>query len=514
MKVSVARPSLGKVQFGQNAFQGLAFGPKPFSKFPPVSTKRKLESTEIVEDDIACFKRVRLVTSKERVKFIPGPFHQEQISGNDLSVEVASRYTLEESKVWEDFREKKLKLGSSHSDTLASLGSLIRTLRNVGKSSIAEELLVDTLKVEEMTLVDYNPKLLRMLMGSLMAALADQKKLEAAEELWSRATALFLSKLSKEEHDALVRVFELAHPFRIASSPQSVGFGAIQETREGNGNGELPERSTSPFIEWQDSAQPHLFSKSQSERESFIKLLSNFVPVSEPTNKVVTEQIWDANWDTETGAAVQILKGHSGQVWSVAFSPDSKQVISGSDDGTVRLWDTETGAALQILKGHLSTVSSVAFLPDGKQVVSGSYDRTVRLWDAETGAALWTLKGHSDWVSSVAFSPNGKQVVSGSYDQTVRLWDAETGAALWTLKGHSGSVSLVAFSPNGDQVVSGSYDRTVRFWDTKTGRALQTLKGHSDWVSSVAFSPNSSQVVSGSHDRTIQIWGARMKVVL
>jgi len=53
-------------------------------------------------------------------------------------------------------------------------------------------------------------------------------------------------------------------------------------------------------------------------------------------------------------------------------------------------------------------VSSVAFSPDGKQVVSGSGDRTIRLWDATTGASLQTLEGHSDLVSSVAFSPDGK----------------------------------------------------------------------------------------------------------
>jgi WD40 repeat protein len=66
-------------------------------------------------------------------------------------------------------------------------------------------------------------------------------------------------------------------------------------------------------------------------------------------------------------------------------------------------------------------VYSVAFLPDGKQVVSRSGDKTVRLWDAATGRALQTLEGHSNVVSSVAFSPNGKQVVSSSYDNTVRL---------------------------------------------------------------------------------------------
>jgi WD40 repeat protein len=118
----------------------------------------------------------------------------------------------------------------------------------------------------------------------------------------------------------------------------------------------------------------------------------------------------------------------------------------------VRLWDAATGAPLQTLKSHSNFVYSVAFLPDGKQVVSGSWDRTVRLWDAATGALLQTLKGHLNFVYSVAFSPDGKQVVSGSDDRTVRLWDAATDAPLQTLKGHSNSVYSVAFSPDGKLV--------------------------------------------------------------
>ena len=128
------------------------------------------------------------------------------------------------------------------------------------------------------------------------------------------------------------------------------------------------------------------------------------------------------------------LKGHKDRVTSVAFSPDSKRIVSGSMDKTVNVWETATGKLLLTARGHTAKVQSAAFSPDGKRIVSGSAavpidpeDNTVRVWDARTGRILLTLKGHSAGVYSVAFRPDGKMMASGSEDTTIILWDVKPG---------------------------------------------------------------------------------------
>jgi len=211
-------------------------------------------------------------------------------------------------------------------------------------------------------------------------------------------------------------------------------------------------------------------------------------------------------WNASTGEELHALKGHTGEVRSVSFSPDGKRIASGSFDKTIRLWNASTGEELHTLKGHTHWVFSVSFSPDGTRIASGSNDRTIRLWDASTGEELHTLKGHTNGGSSVIFSPDGKRIASGSHDKTIRLWDASTGEELHALKGHTDDVNSVSFSPDGTRIASGSRDKTIQLWDASTGEELHTLKGHTDYVRSVSFSPDGKRIASGSRDQTIRLW--------
>ena len=214
-------------------------------------------------------------------------------------------------------------------------------------------------------------------------------------------------------------------------------------------------------------------------------------------------------WETNTGREIRSFIGHWRPVTCIAFSPDGKFALSGSDDKTIRLWDVETGRSIRSFEKDSFSVSSIAFSPDGRLALSGSSYKTLKLWDVKTGREIRSFKGHKSRVFSVAFSPDGKSALSGSHDKTLRLWNVKTGKSIRSFKGHSDDVNAVAFSPDGKFALSGSDDGTLRLWKVSTGRSIRSFKGHSGEISSVAFSPDGKFALSGSYDKTVTLWEVR-----
>ncbi len=138
---------------------------------------------------------------------------------------------------------------------------------------------------------------------------------------------------------------------------------------------------------------------------------------------------YSPGWDSPDGANARI-RGGKLRIYDVKYSPDSTRVAVSGSFG-VRLYDVQTGEEQVQFIGHRGKkVWSVAFSPDGKRLVSGGQDNTIRLWDVNIGKHIRTITERA-W--SVAFSPDGTTIASGDWIQTISLWDVNTGKRLFTL---------------------------------------------------------------------------------
>jgi WD40 repeat protein len=145
-----------------------------------------------------------------------------------------------------------------------------------------------------------------------------------------------------------------------------------------------------------------------------------------------TIKLWDAARLIEKQEPRFILPGRvPGQCLNIAFSPDGKRLASGGEANTVKIWDAWTGRELQALRGHTADVYAVAFSPDDSRwIASAGEDSTVKIWDGGTGELVRSFRGHEALVGSVAFSIDGKRLFSASRDHTVKVWDLTQLSAL------------------------------------------------------------------------------------
>uniref|UniRef100_A0A665WG18 CARD domain-containing protein n=1 Tax=Echeneis naucrates TaxID=173247 RepID=A0A665WG18_ECHNA len=241
--------------------------------------------------------------------------------------------------------------------------------------------------------------------------------------------------------------------------------------------------------------------------------------------------------------------GHLSWVHRVQFSPDGSQLLSCSDDQTVRMWETKrihtssavclkrdsdvlfseeeiivsaadncnrlqvsflgmpSGKLLATLQGHTKTVLRCHFSQNGQTLITSSEDTTIRVWRWQSGEVR-VLEGHKEQVRCFSLLSNtlaNTRLLSWSFDGTVKVWDIETGEKLQDIEAHQGAILSGHVSPDGCFFATTSADKTVKLWSVKEGCLLKICSQeskdgmdslHGGWVTDMHFSPDDSLLVS------------------
>lgn len=272
------------------------------------------------------------------------------------------------------------------------------------------------------------------------------------------------------------------------------------------------------------------------------------------TNPAGIVKIWD-----RTGNLAHTLTGHAGPVTDVAWTSDSKQLVSTSGDTALMLWDVDSGDMIGApWIAHSDTVRRALFLENNQTVISVGDDSQILFWDTNTGMPkndplvgqasgilslalgpeerwlatggrnglilLWDLdeetpegipfSGHTNAVTDLVFTSDGRQLISSSRDWSIIIWDLETGQPEGQpLTEHTDWVLSMDLSPDGHTLASSSRDTSIILWDMASGRPIgPPLSNHRNWVNSVAFNPEDGTLVSGSRDAEILVWAMDISV--
>ncbi len=256
-------------------------------------------------------------------------------------------------------------------------------------------------------------------------------------------------------------------------------------------------------------------------------------------------------WDVANGQEIFTLQDpHEEFVCCAIFSPDGTQIVTASDDATVKFWDTNSGELIRTLEGHKGWVNNIQFSEDGRLFVTASSDNSARIWDLETGEVLLEVH-HDHWIYRLALSPDKRFLVTGSFDAVNKIWEVSSGqeiksmiepinnigmgdelsfspdgkylvtanedgvlkiweVATWDLthsfNAHNSGFWGLSYSQDGQRLVTGGRDGTVRIFDTATWEQLILIQAHDDWITDVDFSPDGAYFASASFDRTAKVF--------
>ncbi|KAG0237251.1 hypothetical protein BGW42_001518 [Actinomortierella wolfii] len=213
-------------------------------------------------------------------------------------------------------------------------------------------------------------------------------------------------------------------------------------------------------------------------------------------------------WEWQSESYVLKQQGHFYDMNTLSYSSDGQSVVTGGDDGKVKVWNTVSGFCFVTFAEHTSRVAAVEFAKNGQVVFSASFDGTVRAYDLIRYRNFRTFTSPTPvQFSTLAVDPSGEIVCAGAQNTfEIYVWSVQTGKLLDILSGHGAPISGLAFSPTAQFLASSSWDKTIRTWDVfGRGKTVETYT-HTSEVLALAFRPDGKELCGSTLDGQLNFW--------
>ncbi|KAL3135617.1 hypothetical protein ABBQ38_006098 [Trebouxia sp. C0009 RCD-2024] len=212
-----------------------------------------------------------------------------------------------------------------------------------------------------------------------------------------------------------------------------------------------------------------------------------------------------------------IIQAHESPVRSMQYAHNENWLLTGEDDGKLKYWKPNL-ECVKAEAAHKEAVRGIAFSPSDLKFATCSDDSTIKasllslhphvqVWDFPTCRAECHMTGHGGDVKSCDWHPTKAVIASGSKDGLVKVWDAKAGRNIATLHGHRNTVMQTAWNGNGNWLLSACRDQSLKVTDMRTQKELATYRGHNRDVTCAAWHPQHEELfASGAYDGSLIYW--------